>query len=134
MAAMSLIVRQKIMDFRTLRRQERHVQKREYQLTLDCQGKYIGTQTGIEQVKIQVNPEVKMDIMKQRFAPQILDMLDYACVSCEVADCGHRHSNGQSEVCFYIHCPAKTEVTGAVALYPDTRLTSHRTVTLEVVC
>ena len=73
-----------------------------------------------EKIKLIVNPEVKIGMSHQFLVSQVLVMLDQCCDNAYVADRGHRHSNGHSEVCFYVnHGKKKACSDGDVKLNPD---------------
>ena len=58
--------------------------------------------TLVQKVKIIICPEVRIESCCQGFMHIILDMVDAAAQTGSVADKGHKHSSGQSEVCFFL--------------------------------
>ena len=61
--------------------------------------------TGVEKIKVVVDPTTYVPCVQQSFVSMALGMLEKACVSHMVADKGHRHSvasGGKSEVHFYV--------------------------------
>ena len=67
--------------------------------------------TGVEKVKVVVDPSTPMGVAQQLLAAATLDMLDNACLERPVADKGHKHSNGVSEVQFFLSPMTKNVVT-----------------------
>eukprot|EP00933_Yihiella_yeosuensis_P010717 TRINITY_DN11752_c1_g2_i1.p1 TRINITY_DN11752_c1_g2~~TRINITY_DN11752_c1_g2_i1.p1 ORF type:complete len:285 (-),score=44.71 TRINITY_DN11752_c1_g2_i1:172-1026(-) len=72
--------------------------------------------TGIQKVKIVVDPSTRIEPQKQWCANSVLDMVAHACDACHVADKGHRHSSGLSEVHFYIsNAPLVSKATASMS-------------------
>ena len=58
--------------------------------------------TTIQKVKIHVAPGVRIEPCFQVCMYSVLDMLQAAASHYHVADKGHKHTNGDSEICFFI--------------------------------
>ena len=79
--------------------------------------------TGVEKVKVVVDPNLKIPAARQNFALQMFDALESACSMYRVADRGHKHSpesGGRSEVHFFI-TPRHEMNTAAKEFVPAAR-------------
>ena len=62
----------------------------------------INENTGIQKVKVVVDPSQHIAMQLQFCTMGMLDWLMEICITHQVADKGHKHSSGMSEVGFYI--------------------------------
>ena len=58
--------------------------------------------TGVQKFKVVIDTSVQIPIEQQCCSLYMLDLLSNLCVSHRVADKGHKHTSGISEVSFYI--------------------------------
>ena len=59
-------------------------------------------ETSIEKIKIIISPSVRISPADQLCVCCVLDVVERAHWEFKVADKGHKHSNGDSEVVFYV--------------------------------
>ena len=58
--------------------------------------------TGMQKIKVNVDPSVQIPTAQQFCTLQMIEFLSSLCLTHRVTDKGHKHSNGKSEVVFYI--------------------------------
>ena len=62
----------------------------------------VNSATGVQKVKVNINPSVRIPCAQQFCTLQMIEFLFSLCLTHVVSDKGHKHSNGKSEMVFYI--------------------------------
>ena len=58
--------------------------------------------TGVQKIKVMVDPSVRVEPHLQMCTAMVLDIVETALHHYAVADRGHKHSSGISQVCFFV--------------------------------